>query len=198
MKPEIEVKFLNVYHDDVRKKLKLIGGICEKPMRKMRRVVMDYPDHRMQVDKDAWIRIRDEGDKTTLTYKSSIEHSFGGASEIEVIVSDYGSTIEIFEAIGLVIHAEQESKRETWRLDNVEIVLDEWPWLEPYIEIEDPSEASVKKCAGQLGFSWSSAVFGSITTAYRSQYPAITADEHISTIPKIAFAEPRPDWFINP
>jgi adenylate cyclase class 2 len=197
MQQEIEAKFLNVDLDDVRARLKKAGAELKQPMRLMRRAIIDYPDRRMQTGSDAWIRVRDEGDKITLTYKSSKEHAFGGAHEIETRVSDYGQTVAIFQAIGLKVHAEQESKRETWQMNDVEIVLDEWPWLKPYIEIEGPTEESVQAAANTLGFDWQQAVFGSVTTAYRSQYPDITKDEHISTIPKIMFSEPRPDWFFK-
>jgi adenylate cyclase class 2 len=195
MQKEIEAKFLNIDHDAIRAKLKAHGAICEQPERLMRRVVIDYPDRRMQQDTDSWVRIRDEGDKITLTYKSSTEHEFGGATEIEVEVNDYDKTIAIFLAIGMVVHTEQESKRETWTYKNVEIVLDEWPWLNPYIEIEAATEKEVMDIAAELGFLWEDAVFGSVTSAYRKQYPTITKDEHISLIPKIKFGMEMPEWF---
>lgn len=197
MQQEIEVKFLSVNHDDIRAKLKSQGAKLIHPMRLMRRVVMDYEDRHMQINNDGWVRIRDEGDKITLTFKRSTEHEFGGASEIEVVVSDYQKTIDIFKAVGLTVHSEQETKRETWALDGAEIVLDEWPWLDPFIEIEATSEDLVKSTAKKLGFDWENAVFGSVTTAYRSQYPSIEKDEHISAIPVIAFDTPTPKWFLK-
>ena len=195
MQQEIECKFLNVDHDDMRRKLTSLGGKCTHPMRRMRRVVIDYPDRRMQAKQDGWVRIRDEGDKITLTYKQTTEHEFGGAKEIEVSVSDYQKTIDIFLAMGLVVHTDQETKRETWILEGAEIVLDEWPWLNPFIEIEALDEDLVKNAADKLGFEWSEAIFGSVTVAYRRQYPAITAQQHISQIPEIKFNLPKPDWF---
>lgn len=195
MQQEIEVKFLNVDFDDVRAKLKAIGAVCEQPMRLMRRVVIDYPDRKLQATGDSWVRVRDEGDKVTLTFKKTTEHEFGGAHEIETIVGDYQKTIDIFLAIGLIVHTAQETKRETWKIDGVEVVLDEWPWLNPYIEIEGLSEQAVKDVAQKLGYDWNDAVFGSVTTAYRHQYPAITKDEHISQIPEIKFDLSAPEWF---
>ncbi len=197
MQQEIEVKFLNVKFDDVRARLKKLGAVCEQPMRLMRRVVIDYPDRKMQATGDSWVRVRDEGDKVTLTFKKTTEHEFGGAHEIETTVGDYQKTIDIFLAIGLVVHTSQETKRETWKIDGVEVVLDEWPWLNTYIEIEGLSEQAVKDVAQKLGYDWNDAVFGSITTAYRHQYPAITKDEHISEIPEIKFGLPAPEWFLK-
>lgn len=197
MQQEIEVKFLNVDFDDVRARLKKLGAVCEQPMRLMRRVVIDYPDRKMQATGDSWVRVRDEGDKVTLTFKKTTEHEFGGAHEIETTVGDYQKTIDIFLAVGLVVHTTQETKRETWKIDGVEVVLDEWPWLNPYIEIEGLSEQAVKDVAQKLGYDWKDAVFGSVTTAYRHQYPAITKDEHISEIPEIKFDLPAPEWFLK-
>lgn len=195
MKPEIEVKFLNVDFQVAREKLQLLGAKCTHPMRLMRRAVIDYPDRRLQKDHHGWVRVRDEGDKITLTYKTSVEGSFGGATEIELEVSDYLKAINLFEATGMVVYSRQESKRETWLLEDVEIVLDEWPWLNPYIEIEAPAEDIVRDVAEKLGFRWNNAVFGSVTSAYRAQYPAISKGRHISTIPEITFSSPRPAWF---
>lgn len=194
MQQEIEAKFLYIDHDDMRARLRKAGGVLEQPMRLMRRVVIDYKDHRMQGG-DSWIRVRDEGDKVTLTYKTSVEHSFGGATEIEVEVSDYQKTVDIFEASGLEVTTRQETNRETWKLGEAEVVLDEWPWLEPFIEIEAPSEEIVKQTAELLGQKWKDAVFGSVTTAYRIQYPAITSDRNISALPEIKFNLPVPEWF---
>ena len=195
METEIEAKFLAVNRDAMRSKLMELGATCTQPMRVMHRAVIDYPDRHLQTDKNGWIRVRDEGDKITLTYKTSVEGSFGGATEIELEVSDYQKTIDLFEATGMVVHSRQESKRETWRLEDVEIVIDEWPWLDPYIEIEASAEGIVKDVAEKLGFHWRDAVFGSVTSAYRAQYPAIDNDKHISTIPEIAFSLPKPTWF---
>jgi hypothetical protein len=67
--------------------------------------------------------------------------------------------------------------------------------LNPFIEIEALDEDLVKNAADKLGFEWSEAIFGSVTVAYRRQYPAITAQQHISQIPEIKFNLPKPDWF---
>lgn len=114
MTPEIEVKFLQVDFDVIREKLKEAGGICQQPMRMMKRVVLDFPDRAMQVNDGAWVRVRDEGDKITLTYKQTVEHEFGGANEIEVVVDSYQDTIAIFQKLGLIIHTDQQTMRETW------------------------------------------------------------------------------------
>jgi adenylate cyclase class 2 len=196
MQQEIEVKFLNVNHDEVREKLKAAVAKLEQPMRLMRRAIIDYPDRRLQSKQDGWIRVRDEGDKITLTYKEAKEQVAGGAREIELNISSFEQAIKLFEAIGLKVESFQESKRETWVLDECEVVLDEWPWLKPYIEIEGPSEVAIQSASEKLGFDWQDVVYGSTTVAYLAEYPGIKLDknETIGNIPEIRFGEPLADW----
>jgi adenylate cyclase class 2 len=86
----------------------------------------------------------------------------------------------------------QESRRETWKLGDAEIVLDEWPWLDPYVEIEGPSESTVKDAAATLGFNWTDAIFGRVTELYQLQYPSGDADKLV-TIPRLTFNDPLPE-----
>lgn len=189
MKSEIEVKFLNVDFDKVRSKLKQIGGVCEQPMRLMRRVVIETPELR---EKYAFVRIRDEGDKITITYKQFDSLSVDGAKEIEVTTSNFEDTVALFEAAGLKSNSFQESKRETWKVGSVEVVLDEWPWLNPYIEIEGESEDALRDVAKRLGFSWEDAIFGGVTIAYRAAYPHLDLNTTMAKVPVIKFGDPLP------
>ncbi len=190
MKTEIEVKFLNVNFDELRERLKAAGAICEQPMRLMRRVIIETPE---MEEIDAFIRVRDEGDKVTLTYKQFHDReAIAGVQELEVKVSDFDDMVEILRLSGLDHKSFQETRRETWRLGDVEIVLDEWPWLDPYIEIEGPSEKEVQRAADLLGFSWQHAVIGPTTAAYQAQYPEGDSRQLVN-IPRVAFGEPIPD-----
>lgn len=199
MKQEIEVKFLDVDFDDVRANLKKLGAVCEQPMRVMQRVIMDTPDYALR-QKGGYIRIRNEGNKTTLTYKQFDKNKdlhIASASEIEVVIDDMESTVQLFEQVGFIIRSRQETKRETWKLDDVEIVLDEWPWLKPYIEIEAELEDEVKKVAGGLGFDWSKAVFGDVMVAYRVQYPHLQPHQTVGRVARVAFDQPMPKILRN-
>ena len=74
-----------------------------------------------------------------------------------------------------------------------EIVLDEWPWLKPYIEIEGESEAELRTVAVQLGLDWSGAVFGDVMVAYRAQYPYLTEKQTVGRVAEVRFGDPLPD-----
>lgn len=190
MKTEIEVKFCKVDIDDTRARLQKAGANCVQPMRLMRRQVF----HLVDPDKNdyAYLRVRDEGDKTTMTYKQFADQSLHGASEAEVVVSDFATTCEILLQSGLQLKSYQETKRETWQIDGVEVVIDLWPWLEPFIEIEGPNEDAVLQVASKLNFAWDDAVFGGATEAYRASYPNLTKDMVMDDLAEIRFDLPLP------
>lgn len=195
MNTEIEVKFLRVDPEELRKKLQAIGADCQQPMRLMHRAMIDYPDLRLKNEHNAFIRVRDEGDKVSLTYKEFSAYSVDGAKEIETSVGSFEETIKLFERIGLVVRSLQESKRETWQLEGTEIVIDQWPWLDPYIEIEGASEADIRNIAARLDLQWEDAVFGSIMVAYRAQYPYLKKGDGraVGNLPLVRFEDPFPD-----
>jgi adenylate cyclase class 2 len=193
MKTEFEVKFVSVDHQHVREKLKALDAECIQPMRLMKRAIMDDPAGEMQKH-EAYIRVRDEGDKITLTYKQFDALSVDGAKEIETTVGSFDDAVKIFEAIGLCVDSVQETKRETWHYEGVEVVLDEWPWLDPYIEIEGANEAQLQAAAQALGFDWQDAVFGDVMAAYRLQYPHLSLTDTVASLPEVRFDMPLPDW----
>lgn len=194
MNTEIEVKFLHINHDEIRTRLKNAGFECVTPMRLMRRAIIDYPNRRLQVGMpNSYIRVRDEGDKVTLTYKQFASLSIDGAKELEVVTSSFEDTIKIFTAIGFEVVSLQESKRETWRNDSCEVVLDEWPWLDPYIEIEAATETEVRETSQQLGLDWSEAKFGDVMVAYRDQYPYLDKTQTVGKVAEVLFDAPLPD-----
>lgn len=192
---EIEAKFLNVDHDVIRSKLQSAGATLEEPMRLMRRQMYDYPDRRLYATNHGRVRIRDEGSSVTMTFKSGGDGNY--PKEFETTIGSLTEVAEILEAIGLVSYSSQESQRETWQLGDVEVVLDIWPWLSPYIEIEGPSEAAIQAGARKLDLDWATAAFGSVDTAYRVQYPRMSAVDTVGDISNLSFDSPMPQWFID-
>jgi len=141
---EIEVKFLNIDPDLIENKLVAIGA--ERIFEKLyRRRVFDYPDSRLH-KKGAWLRLRDEGEKITLTYKERIGmKTFDGKTnddsmeEVEINVSDFDKTAELLNKAGFIEKFYQENKRIRYQLNDIEFDIDFWPQLDPYLEIEAPS-----------------------------------------------------------
>lgn len=190
MQTEYEAKFINIDLDYMRRQLDQLGAKQTQKMRIMKRAIIDNPDMKQ---KNAFLRVRDEGDKTTLTYKQFNDLSVDGAKEYEITVSNFETTINLLKAAGLSYRSFQESKRETWELEDAEIALDEWPWLNPYIEIEGKDETHVRRISERLGLDWGKAVFGDVTAAYRVQYPHLTGRDVIGSIARVRFGDPLPE-----
>jgi adenylate cyclase class 2 len=201
MNYEIEAKFLNIDIEEIRTKLTQAGGSCLKPMRLMRRAMFDYPDGRFQKsvkNKEQFserLRVRDEGDKVTITYKKSNRTNY--AHELETTVGDYEAMIELLLALDFKVFSYQESRRETWQLGQAEVVIDEWPWVPSYIEIEAESEELVKDAAARLGLGWADAKFGSVDTAYREKYKKMKPGESVGELAEVCFDAPLPQFFID-
>lgn len=195
MQSEIEVKFLDVDIDEVRERLESIGATLEHPMRDMRRALIEESHHAAD---NSFIRIRDEGDKTTLTFKrrtkSDKETTIDSTHELETTVGDFETAVNIFAEAGWKYITYQESRRETWHYGDVEIVIDEWPWIKPYIEIEGPSEDALRRVAAELGFDWNDAVFGSVDVIYQRDFPKMTV-RGVIDIEEVRFNQPVPEVF---
>lgn len=196
MRPEVEARFLRVSYDVIRARLREAGAACVHPMRAMKRVIMDYPDQRLQAGPEGhwgFVRVRDEGSTVKLTYKHISKNVTRDTHEIEVTVSSYDDTIALFEAIGLKVISEQHTRRELWHLNGCEVTLDDWPWLPPMVEIEGPDEATVKQVSEQLDLAWEQRIIGNVVDAYRLVYPGMTEEDSIRDIPRLTFDD-MPQW----
>ncbi|HUC31408.1 MAG TPA: class IV adenylate cyclase [Candidatus Paceibacterota bacterium] len=187
---EIEIKFLDVDREALERRLNELGAKKVGDYH-YRRVVFDHPDFRL--DKNAsWLRLRDEGDKVTLTFKQRLgvdaDHPLGGDKgmyERETIVQDFDATREILLKIGLVEKMYQENKRTRYVLNEIECDIDTWPLLEPYLEIEGKSWDEVYRTAETLGFDRKEAKIFSANQIYRLRglddrnYKRLTFEEQI-------------------
>ena len=150
---EIEVKFLNINKKALEKKLVEIGAQKVGDFF-YKRQVFDYPD--LSLDKKgAWIRLRDEGDKIQLSFKQRLgmQDNTGndeGMKEIELTVSDFETTAKFLYELGLVNKFYFENKRTRYEKDGVEFDIDEWPLLEPYLEIEADSWENIDEAIAWL------------------------------------------------
>ena len=138
---EIEVKFLNIDPEAIQKKFADIGA-KKSGEYFYRRRVFDYPDWRLD-KQGAWLRLRDEGDRITLSFKQRLgikshdgNESDDGMEEVEIIVDDFDKTALLLVRIGFVEKHYAENKRIRWVKEEVEFDIDTFPELEPYRERE--------------------------------------------------------------
>jgi adenylate cyclase class 2 len=114
-----------------------------------------------------------------------------GTKEICITVNNFDDAKALFEALGLVVTSYQETKRESWRLDDLEIELDHWPWTEPYVEIEAPNETVMQDIFAKLSLDYKKAVFGSVEVVYQNEYDVDEAT--VQNIKTIRFELPVPN-----
>lgn len=186
---EYEATFLNVNKDNLRKKLKVIGATLVKSEFLQKRVVFFLPKgHEV---KGGWVRVRDESDKITMSFKVVDGNTIQDQKETCLVVDNFQTAEQFLVGIGCVKKSYQENKREKWLLEGVEITIDEWPFLEPFTEIEGKSEEEVKKISEKLGFDYSKAVFGSLDVIVSRKY-SISEDDINNHTPLIIFEGENP------
>jgi adenylate cyclase class 2 len=167
MTPEFEARFLSVNVDAITARLRDRGATCTMPRTLMRRVVLQNQDIS---DRRGWLRLREQGDKTLLTYKqvnddADLASGIDSILEAEVEVADFHAAQHLLEAMGFTTVRYQENYREEWQLDGVIYDLDTWPDLPTYIEVEGPDEAAVR-AAAMLNLDYNTATFGSVDEVY--------------------------------
>jgi len=168
---EFEVNFLDIDPAAIEAKLVELGAIKAFD-RVFHRAVFDYAD--LRLDKQAaWVRVRDEGDKTTMSFKQRLgwnaddPHSNDtGMIEEEVVVSDFETACKILRHIGLTDKFFMENRRVQYKLDGVEVDIEYWPMLEPYLEIEADSWVAVDKTIAKLGLDPANKKLFSTTQIY--------------------------------
>lgn len=160
---EVEARFLNVEPEELRKKLRDLGGEQVYARRKFRRNV--YGLH----GRGGYARVRDEGDKVTMTVKTYENPKYPEEKEV-VVNADFDSASAFLGGI-LEHKAYQETYREKWSLPGCnEVVIDNVPGFLPYCEIECDDEEQLKAAAAKLGFDWAQAHFGAFGTTFEEFY----------------------------
>lgn len=190
MQTEIEAKFLDIKKEKIQNTLKKNEAVLVHPECLMRRKNFDYPDSRLEKI-GGWVRVRDEGDMVTLAYKQLVDRTIEGTKEISLKVEDFDKVTDFLLAIGLDNKSYQETKRERWDFEGVEVTIDTWPWIPTFVELEGPSEEKLKEVAVKLGLDWNKAVHGSVEIAYQAYYNV--TEQEIDSWEEITFI-PVPDW----
>ncbi|MFH1968486.1 MAG: CYTH domain-containing protein [bacterium] len=186
---EYEATFLDINKDEMRETLEKAGAKLVKPEFMQKRVVFNLPaGHNKE---HVWLRVRDEQDKITMSYKETGTKKIEDQKEISLVINDFESGAEFLKLIGCERKAYQETKREIWELDDVEICIDTWPFLEPFVEVEGKSEKEVKAVSEKLGFDYSKALFCATTQIYSKKYN-IPFEVINNGIPKITFDMENP------
>lgn len=167
---EYEATFPNIDKDKVRARLQDIGATLEYPETLQKRSNFNPPQNK---DDDSWLRVRDEGRGViTMSYKTVPDKAdvISQQKEICLRVNSFDEAKSFLISLGCQEKSYQETKRELWRIDEVQITIDEWPFLAPFLEIESNSEAAVKDIVEKLGYDYKKALFCNVFYLYSQQY----------------------------
>jgi adenylate cyclase, class 2 len=189
MKIEYEATFTNIDKVEVRSKLPKLGAKLIKEEFLQRRTVFNLP--KSNEIQGGWLRVRDEGDKTTMSLKIVGGEKIEDQKEVCLIIDDYEQAELLLSTLGAEKKAYQETKRELWILDGVEVTIDTWPFLEPFVEVEGLTEEEVKSVSDKLGFEWSKAKFCAVDTLYSEKY-GISRHQINNETPEILFEMDNP------
>ncbi|WP_129841585.1 class IV adenylate cyclase [Streptomyces sp. RFCAC02] len=166
MKHEYEAKFLAIDVAALRARLTALGAVQAFPRTLLTRKIFENDALRT----GAWVRLRDEGSRSTLTLKQVTDPTtIDGTTEIETEITDLHAMADILRHIGLTEVRYQENYREEWTLGEVAFDFDTWPDLPTFLEIEGPDEASVRQATAALGLDYAEARFGSVDEIYKSE-----------------------------
>jgi len=97
-----------------------------------------------------YIRVRDEGFRTTITYKFKDSKS-KFEDEEEVNINDFDSGVNILLGIGCKKKYYMEKIREIWQVKNTEIVFDTDPGVDDRLEVESKTKTELNKMVKYFG-----------------------------------------------
>jgi adenylate cyclase, class 2 len=157
MGTEIEAKMKVADLESVRRKLPGAGAVRSGSELETN-TFYDTRDAALQsADRGLRIRVavRENGEsRTTITLKGALQPGqLKKREEIEFSVSDSQSAGLFLERLGYLPTLAFEKRRETWRLGECEIALDELPKLGTFVEIEGPDEEEILEVRQSLGLA---------------------------------------------
>ena len=127
---EIVIQNKNIPMHELREKISSIGGKIVQKESIYYHIVYVHPYRK---NKD-FIRLRNEGNRVTLTYKI---HNHKFPVEHEIIVNNLNEGNNILKLLGCKYKYECHKLREVWELDGCkEIVFDTYPGIETFAELE--------------------------------------------------------------
>ena len=166
MPQEVEAKLKVDSHEAVRGRLTARGA---EPLGRVLEVNRIFDNSkRLLLATDRGLRIRECRDeqgrltRATLTYKGPrLSGPLKRREEIELTIDDPAAAGTMLERLGFVEAVRFEKRRETWRLDECLVELDEVPHLGTFVEIEGRDEGRIQQVRRGLGLETAMLVRGS-------------------------------------
>jgi adenylate cyclase class 2 len=121
--------------------------------------IFDRPDGSLRA-RGYGLRIRSARDTATgeqshtLTLKGPVAAGpFKSREELEVRISDADTAASMLQQLGFVRILCYQKRRESWRLEECRVELDEPPHIGLFVEIEGPDEAAIRFVRDRLGLA---------------------------------------------
>ena len=176
---EYEIRTLNIDFIEIINHIETNGGILNDVYYQQRYVYYFTPHQ-----EGRWIRLRSNGNVTTLTIKEIINNKIDGTQEEEIIVSDFEATNRILNKLGFISHGFQENFRIEYRLGEVTLDIDKWAMIPPLLEIEGRSKDDVYAIVNLLKIEHQKLTTIDIKTIFREKY-----NINLDSIPHLSFNE---------
>ena len=186
MTKEYEAKFLNIDVDSIKKKLKENGAKKIHDPLKFYRLIFKRCEEKG--DKPGFVRVRNEGNKITMTTKIFNDKKFPEECEVSINES-FEKGCEFLRAIGIDEKSYQETIREKWSHPLVhEVTFDIVPGLPIYMEVDCTSEENLNKFISLLELDKTNMKYGSFDKTY-TEYYDIPSDNIIHKTPSLTFKD---------
>jgi adenylate cyclase, class 2 len=154
---EREIKFYVQDLEMMAQRLHICGADLTRERTLERNLRFDTADQGLQRE-GRILRLRQD-DRARVTYKANarVEGGVIARTELEFTVDNFAVARKLFEALGYQVVVLYEKYRRTYRLGDVEVVLDELP-MGDFVEIEAPNNILIEGVAQMLGLDWSKGI----------------------------------------
>ena len=129
-----------------------------------------------------WVRLRKTGDETTITIKRIVnskgEYELDAVNELEFNVPCIEDGKQLLEDLGYFFDRHQVKMRIAYDYKNTEIVIDKWPKLPPYVEVEGPTKEEIDEVVLMLGYDLNDAIVINTDDVYSENGIDIYSDEY--------------------
>jgi len=183
MTTEYEIKFPKININEIKKKLENLEAT----------LVMDkflYKRYICDISNNSFMRLRTTPNGASLTIKEFTHSDKDHMKEQEMFINDFDEGkmfMDYFIKHDLIPDNHpryQENYRTMYKLKDCEFCIDEWPLLEPFLELEAANETILKKYSEILGLEWKNGLFGSVNVLAKKLYNTNLSKYRILTFEK--------------
>jgi len=171
---EIEIKILGINPDEISQKLADLGA--EQTFKGLLKVrYFDTPEGEVR-KREELLRVREfEGHEVEVCYKTNkrIEDGYKVYDEQHLKAENFDETTKMFEELGFEVTTYYEKKRTVFKLEGAEIVIDEYPKIPPFIEIEAENTQKIEELIEKLGLQNNERTSHTINGLLKEKYPDV-------------------------